>query len=172
MGSFIQGLAAANRYLRQRFAALPSKAPAPALLQVSRVTTAWLAGFAGNYWCPRPLFWAYILVVLLEVRLIYGWRTATWLEGQERSPAPRNVSKGWQRRMCQVPEIPFSRVLLGQIHLQIWNLERQLSLSRHFLTSLGVILIIEHFKHVRQKWIKLNSLLKLPEASQLRNEFL
>lgn len=112
---------------------------------------------------------AYFLLSLQGVCLIYGWGTAIWLEGRERSPAPKSVSKGWQRRMRQVP---FDRVLLRQIYLQIWNLERQLSLSRHFLTSLGIILIIEPFKRVPQKWIKSNSLLKLPEASQLRNEFL
>lgn len=92
--------------------------------------------------------------------------------GQKRSPAPRNVSKGWQRGVCQVPEIPCNGILLRQIYLQIKTQERQLSLPRHFLTSLGVILIIEPFKRVQQKWIKLNSLLKLPEASQPGNEFL
>lgn len=107
MGSFLQGLAA-DRYLRQRFATSPSEAPNPALLRASRVTTAWPAGFVESYLCPRPLFCAYFLLVLQEVRLIYGWGTAIWLEGRERSPARRNVSKGWQSRMCQVPEIPLN----------------------------------------------------------------
>lgn len=164
------GFPAAHRYLRQRFSSSPSKAPAPAPPGESRVSTAWPAGFAESF-CSH-LFWAYFLFALQGVCLIYGWGTTIWLEKRERSPAPKNVSKGWQRRMGQVPEISFDRVLLRQIYLQISNLERQLSLSRQFLTSLGIILIIEPFKHVRQKWIKLNSLLKLPEASRLRNEFL
>lgn len=132
-----------------------------------------LAGrVCGELFVSKATFLAYFLQALQGVCLIYVWGTAIWLEGRESSPARRKRSKGWQRRMHQVPEIPFNSILLRQIYLQIWNLERQLSLSRHFLTSLGIILIIEPFKHVRQKWIKLNSLLELPEASRLRNAFL
>lgn len=130
-----------------------------------RVATAWSAAFAESSLCPRPFFG-------FMSSLYSGGTFNLWLEGWERNPTSRKVSKGWQRRMCQVPENPFNRVLLRQIYLQIWNLERQLSLSRYILTSRGTILIIDPFKLVQQKWIKLNSLLKLPEASQLSNEFL
>jgi len=43
----------------------------------------------------------------------YGCGMAIWLEGQERAPAPIDVNKKWQRRMLQVPEIPFNRTKIS-----------------------------------------------------------
>lgn len=73
MTSCMQIQAGADRFLRQRFATSPSKAPVPALPEASRVATAWSAGFADSCLCPR-LFFGLMSSLYSGVYLIYGWR--------------------------------------------------------------------------------------------------
>lgn len=141
------------------------------LWRMGQATTVRKAGFVESYLCPRPLSLAYFFLVVqligcgaahMDVEWRYGWRDKKG--PQHPSTWTKSGKEGCSR--CQKSH------LTGQKYLQIWNVERQLSASRHSFTSTGIILSIDPFKHVQQKWIKLNSLLKLPGALWLGNESL
>lgn len=166
--SCIRSQAGADRFLRQRFALSPNKAPGPALPGASRVAAEWSQPgqqYLQRAICVQGHCLDLCLACILGVHLIYGWR------GDKEILHPKTWAKDGKRGCARCHKTHLTEFYSGTYTYKS-KTERQLSLSRYFLTSLGIILIIEPFKLVQQKWIKLNSLLKLPEASQLSNEFL